>query len=199
MRALLLCLAVLVAGCTAPEGPPANSTADGPSTTVDLAERFVHEHAAFSLWLAGERLSFNHTAYDLQSVRNITAHLHIANTGGEHAIHVEGNFRGGKHDVTLGTFLRIHGLEAAPGRLTLDSRDGHNGTTWNDTAALRWQVWARPANGTWTQAPEGPALLLRDGLRVLLTYAPPGADLDAQFRSVPSLDARGLVVGTGEA
>lgn len=195
MRAAVLVLAFLVAGCTAAPpttqpGPGDGATAPpapppGPPGTVNLSMQSAHEHAAFALFLAGERVSFNHSAYDLQAVRAVRAHLHVQQEHGEHVIHVEDHFPGGAPNVTLAEFFGFHGLRFARGALTLDTRDGHNGTAWNDTPDKAWQVWSAPRNGTFAEVLDGPGLVLREGQRVLVTYAAPGDDLAAQQAAVP--------------
>jgi hypothetical protein len=192
MRAALpLLAAMLLAGCAAPPPEaPANGTApptDAPTPQVNatLPPKFAHEHAAFALFLAGERVAFNDTAYDLSRVGQVRAHLHVTERDGGSIVHVEGAFPGGVPNVTLQEFLAIHGVRFAPPSLTLDAQDHHNGTTWNDTAAVAWQVWLQPGrNASWE--PAAPGLLLRDGQRVLLTYAPLGsAEIAAQQGAVP--------------
>lgn len=202
----LLALALLLAGCTAPEGP-AGSGGDGGSggndTTggdppADRTPRFAHEHAAFALWVAGERVSFRHADYDLGRIGIMRTHLHVQANGGEHIVHIEDRFPGGIPDATLGEFLLSLGIDARAGYLKLDTRDGHNGTAFPDGATHQWQVWLRPANGTWAPAPAGFGHVLRNEHRILVTYAAPGDDLVAQQASVPYMDHAGRVVRTGE-
>ncbi|MCA1813596.1 MAG: hypothetical protein LC624_06555 [Halobacteriales archaeon] len=195
MRLLALGIApalalVLLAGCAAPTGPrPGNDTPQpGPDTTITLPTKFLHEHAAWSMFLLGEQVDFTDPAYDLFYVRNISAHLHVQEEHGGSIVHIEGNFTDGVPDVTLQSFLATLGVRFPGPSLTLDTKDGHNGTTWNDTATLRWRVLVGDASGNgtvWRDAPEGPLLPLRDGVRVLLTYGAPEQDIAAQGQAVP--------------
>lgn len=178
MRPLVVVAALLLAGCASPGPadpnifgtPPPPSPAPPPAannTTAPVA--FAHEHVAFALFLGGERVLFNHSDYDLSSVRQVRAHLHVTEKDGGGIVHVEDRFPGGVPDVTLAEFFALHGVRLANGSLTLDTRDGHNGTTWNDTAAARWRVLVQAApNATWNAS--SPALVLRDGQRILVAY-----------------------------
>jgi len=141
----------------------------------------AHQHAAFALFLEGERVRFNDTDYDLTNRRNFTAHLHSAE-GGD-IIHLEGSFPNGVPDVTLASFFRNHGVSFQPGALTLDTFDHHNGTAWPDNATHRWRVWVQPAAGNWTLAPDGPGLVLRDHDRILVTYGEPSPEELARERA----------------
>lgn len=182
---LLVLAALLLAGCASP-APPASKPA--PSGTVTVGARFAHEHAGWAMFLLGERVNFTDAAYDLASVRNLSAHLHVAEEHGGGIVHIEGDFRGGAPDVTLQGFLRTLGVQLTGAGLTLDTRDHHNGTTWNGTAQLRWRVLTgagESGNTTWRDAREGALLPLRDGLRVLLTYGAAGDDVARQGEAVP--------------
>lgn len=182
MRAAVLVLALLLAGCLAPP-PPA------PVPAPPLPPAPAHEHAAFAMFIHEERVRFDHPDYDLNATGFPRAHLRTAEPRGEHVIHLEGDFPGGVPDVNLSAFLGSLGVRFAPGSLTLDLRDGHNGSAWNDTRAARWQVWvqqgsAGSASGAQT-VPLGPAHVLRGGQRVLVTYAPPGSPVAGQLLGIP--------------
>lgn len=188
LLALAAAAATLLAGCATPAPPGGgNGTAAPPAApgtpAADAPLQWGHEHATFALFILGERVSFNHVDYDLSRVRVMRAHLHVPD---EFTIHIEDDFPGGIPTVTVAEFLGVHGVRFATGALTLDRKDGHNGTTWNDTAQARWHVLVEPANQTAAEAAAGPGHVLREGQRVLVSYAPPGTDFAPQFAAFPA-------------
>jgi hypothetical protein len=198
-RLAVLGVLLLLAGCsTAPPYPSGNGSLDtnpdqplGPGINLTKPRKFVHEHAGFALFVLGERVPFNATDYDLQARGNISAHLHVTEKDGGAVLHLEGFFPDGIPDITVAQFLAIHGVSYKGASLTLDTLDGHNGTTWNSTLERAWQLWVQRPERAWEQAPEGPGWFLRDGQRVLLTYAPANAtQLQAQQDEVPSPPVR---------
>ncbi len=139
----------------------------------------VHEHAAFAVFIDGERLRFDHTDYDLEATQFPDAHLRTTGTSGGDVIHIEGMFADGKPDVTLAGFLRSLDVHFGPGVMRLDERGDHNGTLIADGDGKKWSVFLsqRDAEGQrgafeeqWGDYTD---ILLRDGMRILLTYGSP--------------------------
>lgn len=174
----LLAAALLLAGCAAPP-PPA------PPPPAPPALLPAHEHASFGMFLHGEPVRFNHTDYDRAATGGGPAFLRVADPDGGHIVHLEGAFPGGVPNVTLGAFLATLGVSFELGGLTLDTRDGHNGTTWNETRGVRWQVWVQERDSGAQPRQNGPDHVLGEGQRVLLSFAPPGFGVFDQLQRIP--------------
>lgn len=169
---------------------------ESPEGTI-ANEKFAHEHATFALFIRGQRVSFDHGAYDIRNISG-KVHLHTLDAtgalvpGGGSKWHLEGLFNHGQANLTLAQIFAQYGVTFRPSFLALDRLDGHDGSSWPDAGADVWRVFHRNA----TASPGGPfalaggdytAFVPRDGFQVLLTYGhDDDAELARQTAAIPS-------------
>lgn len=123
----------------------------------------VHIHAAFAVFVDGERLSYAHPVFDLSQRGIVHAHLHTRNPD---VLHIEG-----PAGMTLGTILHnAIGTTLVPDGLTLDDLT-HGGRVLaaNATASLHVQVAARNS-ADWRSVADAASYVPGDRDRVLISF-----------------------------
>ncbi|HSG50043.1 MAG TPA: hypothetical protein VLA43_19620 [Longimicrobiales bacterium] len=138
----------------------------------------VHLHAAFAVYVDGERVEFTDPYFDLGRSGFLRAHLHAPD---QDIMHVEG-----EPGLTLEEFFRLSlRAELDQGALRLDE-EVHGGLTVVDNATHPLRLFVAPdGGGAWSQVLHVPGYVMHDRDRILLTYGnATGAELEAQFASV---------------
>lgn len=139
-------------------------------------EETIHHHAAWALFVDGERLNFTGLEYDLSSTGFLRGHLHSPN---QDIVHIEGT-----PGLTLAGFVRGSlGGELTDTSLRLSSLPG--GEARNDGNRTLWLFVAHGGGGAWERQPSIASYRPRDHDRILLTFgALDEATLRAQLDAV---------------
>lgn len=153
---------------------------------------FVHEHAAFALFIEGERVSFADEAYDVSQIYG-SVHMHATEEHGGSIIHIEAPFPSGVPNVTLESFFAQYGVEFELGRLKLDSKGSHNGSELRDVGNHYWRVFVSrleagepPSRLPFKQlSGDYAAHVIQDGDRILVTFGLDGASIEEQLSAIP--------------
>ncbi len=123
----------------------------------------VHLHAAFAVFVEGERVNFTDPAFDLQNSGFLRAHMHNPD---QDSMHIEG-----APGLTLSEFFWLSlGSELHQGRLRLNV-PVHDGVVYEDSENMTLRVFVAP-NGShnWARLPHIDGYVMRDHDRILVTY-----------------------------
>lgn len=120
------------------------------------AKRITHQHAAFSMFVEDQQVSFRDPAYYYETTNfRDSVHLHqdsptaeVATGDATDILHIEGSFPCGNPTWTLAQVLGQYGVTIEQGHLKLDTRDHHNGTDWRDNGNHTLQVYVSKGNAT---------------------------------------------------
>lgn len=161
----------------------------------------IHEHAAFAVYVDGERISFESDAFDFGTTGFMRGHVHVQNRADTpyhdgQIIHIEG-----EPGLTLREFFE-KSLKSELGIRSLKLDDAvHGGRLLQEKDGATLQLWvaAPDADGTtgdgWRLVDDPPDYVPRDQERLLLTFGKnsPG-ELATMWQSVPGAepDARFL-------
>lgn len=155
---------------------------------------FAHEHAAFAMFVDGERVRFDSPEYDFSRF-NEGFHMHSGETNYGSIWHIEDTFRGGTPDLPLSRYFGAWGFTFRQGFVRLDTNAGHNGSEYPDSGNRTWKLYTAFYTGfgwgNWTRV-EGDysKFVPRDGDKLLITHGNDDeAVINAQQDNVPDLPA----------
>jgi hypothetical protein len=128
-------------------------------------EALVHHHAAWALFVDGERVNYTGVAYDLSSTGFVRGHLHSPN---QDILHIEGT-----PGLTLADFVRGSlGGELTDTSIRLDA--GHGGAVHAKSGNRTLQLFvAHDGGGAWVEQARIASYRPRDHDRILLTFGVP--------------------------
>lgn len=142
----------------------------------------MHDHAAFRVYVNGERLPFTDPAFDLSRTGYVRAHLHVTEPHAGETIHIEDRFPRGEPNVTLNEFLASLGMELDDGRLALSRVHGGETLTDNTTHSVKLAI--RRDAGTFAPRPSWGEHVLANCDSVLISYGPRSDNLEPQEASI---------------
>jgi len=198
--ALLVLVALVLAGCATPSESPATTTG-APAARGGCTPTGLHEHASYAVFIENQSVSWNNAVFAYPRAGSLAGHIHPPNG---HVLHMEGRTT----CVTVGSFFATAlATNVSQDALTLDHvvHDGRTVKTGSE-GRLRFFLGEPPAewknlsqsqrhylpssNVTWSEVPDLPDLQPHDGEYLLMTF---GKESDAAIRwqelSIPSQTA----------